>query len=237
MVKKMEYMGEENSSYVMRKIDNYFIGFYRMLPFTYLGTLRGAFRELEKQKERVTVLDLGCGDGTATQNLAFPKNFQVTGVDIFRPYLKLARKKKIYKKLINADVARFSSKTKYDIVMALHILEHFDKKAGVKLLMKMEKLAKKRVVVVMPVGFLPQSEYDKNPHQLHKSSWMPKEMVKRGYKVRAQGLKILWGNENIVSRYGLFSYFFFLLSALSTPLMRLNPRLGTYMICEKEMEK
>lgn len=237
MVRKMEYMGEVNSSHLMRRIDKYLIGVFHRLPFAYLSLLREPFVELIGQNKKITVLDLGCGDGTATENLGLSENFEITGVDIFSPYLKLAKRKKIYKKLIRADIDHFNPKKKYDIVMAMHVLEHLRKKAGSAFLKRIETFAKDKVLVVAPIGILPQSEYDQNSYQVHVSSWSPKEMINRGYKVKSQGLKILWGNKNVVAKYGVFSYLLFLVSAIFTPFLRLRPEIGTYMVCVKSIKK
>jgi REP element-mobilizing transposase RayT len=56
----------------------------------------------------------------------------------------------------------------------------------------MEKIAKKKVVIFTPNGFLAQGEYYNNPWQLHRSGWTAEEMKKRGYKVLGfGGAKIL----------------------------------------------
>ncbi len=236
MVKKLEYMGQEAASLLMRKIDLFLMPLYRQLPFTYYGIFSRPFRQFLDSDIKTTVLDLGCGDGSATKNLQLPKKFEITGVDIFSPYLVIARKSGAYKKLIRADVTKYRPSKKYDIVMALHVLEHLDKSVGEKFLKKIEKFAKKKIIVATPIGTFTQTEYDENPYQLHRSSWTPEEMIVRGYRVSAQGLKFLWGNENIALKYGVVSYLFFLISALLTPVLRLKPNLGTYMICEKKVK-
>ena len=236
MVKKLKYMGEEKGNLLMKKIDASMMWLYKQIPFTYFGMFYRPFKEFRDYKKKITVLDLGCGDGSATQNLGLPKNFEITGVDIFPPYLRIAKQQKIYKKLIKMDVAKYRPDKKYDIVMTLHVLEHFNKTDGLKYLNRIEKFAIKKVIVATPIGHFPQAEYDKNPHQIHKSSWIPVEMIKMGYKVEAQGLKLLWGNENVGAKYGALSYILFLISCLLTPLLRVHPELGTYMICEKNLK-
>lgn len=233
MVKKISYMGEENASLWMRKIDGHLLGLYRILPFTYLGLFRSAFGDLLSSRGKITMLDLGCGDGSATQSLNLPDNFEITGVDIFKPYLDLAKDKGIYKKLIRTDVRSFNPRGKFDILVAAHILEHFDKSEGRKFLKKAESLAKKKVIIIIPIGEHPQETYDDNRHQEHKSSWQVIEMRDLGYSVRAHGLRALWGSENVVFKYRLFSYILFLISDLLFPLLFLKPEWGTYMICVK----
>lgn len=190
---------------------------------------------LEGEKT-MTVLDLGCGDGSAVEFLGLPENFEMIDVDIFEPYLKLAKRRGIYKKLVKADIREFYPKEKFDIVLASHVLEHLEKNDGLKLIKKIEKFSKKRVIIACPIGDLPQEEYDNNPFQVHRSSWTVNEMKNLGYEVRSQGLKALWGNENVVLKYGLFSYILFPISILSFPVLLLKPELGTYMICVKDVK-
>ncbi len=47
----------------------------------------------------------------------------------------------------------------------------------------MEKIAKKKIIIFTPNGFLPQGKYDDNPWQIHRSGWTSKEMENKGYKV------------------------------------------------------
>jgi SAM-dependent methyltransferase len=230
-------MGEKGNNNLMRRIDAILMPLYRMLPFTYWGIYFRNFKDLILERKKVTVLDLGCGDGSAIASLNLPKNFEITGVDIFKPYLELADKKKIYKRLIRKDVRKISVRRKYDIVILNHVLEHMTKREGKNLLKKLEKIAKKRIILALPIGNLPQEEYDNNPYQKHKAAWSVEEMKVLGYEVRAQGLKKLFGDESVVAKYGIFSYLFFVLAFVFAPILSLKPELGTYMICRKDVDK
>ncbi len=215
-------------------MDKRFIFIYRILPFTYIGMVRSAFGELLKIKSNLDMLDLGCGDGSATKNLGLPKNFKIIGVEIFKPYLPLAKEKGIYTKLLNKDVRKITASKKTDIVLAAHILEHFTKEEGRKFLKQVENLARKKIIIIVPIEDNPQEMYDKNQYQEHKSSWKINEMKERGYEIKAHGLKLLWGNNNVVQKYKIFSYFLFIISDLFYPLLSIRPELGTYMICVKD---
>lgn len=219
---------------MIKKIDKRFIFFYRILPFTYIGMVRSVFGELLKTKSNLDMLDLGCGDGTATYNLDLPKNFKITGVEIFKPYLPLAKEKGIYAKILNKDVRKITTRDESDIVLAAHILEHLTKEEGRKFLKQVENLARKKIIIIVPIEDNPQEMYDKNQYQEHKSSWKINEMRKRGYKIKSHGLKLLWGNNNVVQKYKIFSYFLFIISDLFYPLLSIRPELGTYMICVKD---
>jgi SAM-dependent methyltransferase len=226
-------MGGGSSTKLIRIIDEKAMWLYRMLPYTYFGMYKRMF-ETKNTRERITVLDLGCGDGSATYFLNLPNNYEITGVDIHRPYLKAAKKLGVYQKLINKDVRKFTTRKKYDIVIASHVLEHMTKKQGSSFIKKLESVAKKRVIIAAPIGELPQDEYDGNPYQKHKAVWTIKEMKNHGYSYRVHGLKKLWGNSNVVEKYGVLSYALFFLSFLSTPFLQFFPDKATYVFCYKD---
>lgn len=128
-----------------------------------------------------TVLDLGCGRNPAIQN--FSISFSV-GVEIFNPYLEESKKKKIHNQYIKADVREIEfKKNSFDAVLALDLAEHLSKEEGYELIKKMEKWAKKKVIIFTPNGFLWQNGYDNNLWQTHKSGWDTEEFKKLGFKV------------------------------------------------------
>lgn len=143
------------------------------------------YSTLQKELNGVkTVLDVACG---ARSPLAeFRKKFYSVGIDIFKPSIEKSKKAKLHDEykvgnVLNLD--KFFKNKSFDVVVALDIIEHLEKKDGLKLLEQMEKIAKDKVIVLTPYGFTQQHSYDKNPYQIHKSGWYPKEFSKRGYKV------------------------------------------------------
>jgi len=220
-----------NQLTLIRKIDNFLAPIYIKCPLIYYGIITRAIGKNGRK-----LLDVGCGDGSLAKALNLNKNFKLTGVDIFEQYLKKARKTGLYEKLIKADVRNLPFKEeKFDVVFCAHLIEHLTRKEGFKLIKRLESLARKKVVIASPVGFLPQDEYNGNPFQKHKSVWWSEDFKTRGYKVVGQGLRLIYGQQNVVERLGLLSYLFSLVSLAYQPLLFLNPNLGVYIICWKEM--
>ncbi len=56
-----------------------------------------------------------------------------------------------------------------DAVICIDVLEHLTKKEGLEFIKKMEKWAKKKIIIFTN-GYVPQ-DVDKNPLQIHKSGW------------------------------------------------------------------
>jgi len=71
----------------------------------------------------------------------------------------------------------------FDCVVALDVIEHFTKPDANALLASMERIARRRVIVMTPNGFLPQAASSDNPLQQHVSGWTVDEMRNLGYDV------------------------------------------------------
>ena len=63
------------------------------------------------------------------------------------------------------------------------MIEHLRKKDGVQLLRTMERVARKKIIILTPNEFCHQDHYDQNPYQHHKSGWNKRDFEKFGYKV------------------------------------------------------
>lgn len=152
--------------------------YLRIFPDSYL-------KELEKSlSDAKSVLDLGCGNSSPIRNLK--KGFYSAGIDDFKPSIEESKKKKIHDKYYKMDVLDTGDKfgkDSFDVVLALDLIEHLTKEEGNKLLKIMERIARDKVIVFTPNGFLGQGKYRGNPLQKHKSGWKIKEFKTKGYKV------------------------------------------------------
>ncbi len=130
-------------------------------------------------KDCRSVLDLGCGPDSPVQHCGASCSI---GVDAFEPYIEQSKKKKIHHEYVLGNITKIEFKPKsFDAVIMIESLEHLDKEQGRALLGKIEKWARKKVIVTTPNGYLPG--LDSNPLQSHRSGWTVDEMRARGYKV------------------------------------------------------
>lgn len=142
-----------------------------------------------------SVLDIGCGDDSPLRRVK--KTFYSEGIDVFEDSINKSKKKKIHDKYTISDIRKIKKIYKnksFDVVVALDVIEHLNKKESISLIRDMEKIAKSKVILLTPHGFYHQDAYDNNPYQVHKSEWKMKDLEKLGYKVYGlRGLKYLRG--------------------------------------------
>lgn len=147
-----------------------------------------------------TVLDLGCGQGKPMEFIKYRIKIKKSiGVDLFEPYIQEAKQKRIHDQYLIADIRKVKFPPKsFDLVMVSHVLEHMSRKDAWKVLENMEKMAKKQVIVVTPIGEHYHQLEDGNIWQLHKSAFTPKDFEALGYKIKKYGWKWLLGDHGIV---------------------------------------
>ena len=154
------------------------------------------FNLLKKNFENAkTVLELGAGEDSYLNSK--DRNFHITTLDLHKPSIERSKKHNNFDEYILGDAREITTifdRDSFDVVTSFDLIEHFEKNEGYKLLEDMTKIAKRKVVVYTPNGFVPQKATEDNPFQEHKSGWTLQEMEKLGFKVYGvNGFKILRG--------------------------------------------
>ncbi|MBI2028471.1 MAG: methyltransferase domain-containing protein [Candidatus Levybacteria bacterium] len=184
-----------------------------------------------------TVLDVGCGVNSPLAKIK--KNFYSVGFDIFEPSIKKSKKAKIHDKYVTGDILKmknFFKPKSFDAVIALDVIEHFEKKDGWKLLNQMEKIAKKKIVIFTPSGFTQQHPYDGNPYQIHKSGWDIDDFKKLGFSIFGmRGFRFIRGEYATIKYKPWFIWG--IISVLSQFLVYYNPLLAYQLLAIKELNK
>lgn len=132
-----------------------------------------------------SLLDVGCGAVSAVDRICATIPVTV-GIDAHAPTIARRRKDGPYGRYecVNAlDAGERFGPRSFDVVVAMDVVEHFEKDVGYRLLDVLETLARHRVIVFTPNGFLAQGELDGNPFQLHRSGWAAADFETRGYQV------------------------------------------------------
>lgn len=181
-----------------------------------------------------SILDLGCGNHSMVPSVV-PDHVYTVGVEYFQPYYEEALREARHKKYINANIMEIEFEPKsFDVVVLSDVLEHLTKEEGAGLLRRMERWAKKKVIVFTPNGFVPQEEYDSNPFMEHKSGWLVNEFKEMGYRVfGVRGFKFM-ANLYLHSEQQK-SRFLVHLSNLTQILTYHFPSLAFQLFCSKEL--
>lgn len=210
--------------------------FLKYLPFSLHWIIKS-----NVDKKIKTIIDLGCGDGSFTKDISSGEDWVITGLELYDSSIRQAKKLGIYKHIIRGDITKIPEKIKhkkYDLTLAIQVIEHLNKQQGELALKKWESLARRKIIISTPVGYIKfdrvEKEKDKNKLQKHLSGWSPEEFRQRGYKVYGQGLKIVYGENGLVRKlHPIFWPFLILFSYLLAPVVYQFPKMGAYMIAVK----
>ena len=82
----------------------------------------------------------------------------------------------------------------FDCAIATEVLEHLNKEDGLRMLQEMERVAKRKIILTTPNGFLrTYAGPEDNPEETHLCGYTASELKKSGFKIRGfNGLKALW---------------------------------------------
>lgn len=189
---------------------------------------------------KLKVVDLGCGMGAAGEFLNPQRKHEFVGIDIYRPYLDICRKKDNYKKLIKADITKMNFKYEsFDVILILQVIEHLNKKTAGLLIKKAIRSAKKCVIVSVPNGKCFQENYDDSIYHKHKSSWYVSDLKKLGFKVYGQGLKIIYGSRSYGGgrRAKWWQRIVVLISTFLLPIVLFYPQIAAQIIGVKYLDE
>jgi SAM-dependent methyltransferase len=115
------------------------------------------------KKDRV--LDIGVGSGTYAKLLP---GSEITGVEVWEPYVEKFGLKDLYKELIIEDARKvdYESLGHFDVAIAGDVLEHMTEDEAKELVEKLRSIAD-TVIISLPIGHYPQDEYEGNPYEKH----------------------------------------------------------------------
>ncbi len=185
-----------------------------------------------------SLLDVGCGDDSPLQVFT-PQIAHSVGVDAWQPSIVKSRARGIHDEYVCCDVGALSQNfapNSFDCVAASDLIEHLEPAAGLRLLDDMEAIARKRVMIFTPNGFLPQEPYDGNEFQRHLSGWTPEIMRARGYEVLGiNGWRPLRGERTAIrfQPRALWEP----ISLVSQPFVHHRPHLAYQILCVKYLRR
>lgn len=185
-----------------------------------------------------TVLDIGCGDGSLMVKVNRDKKYEITGVDLYKPYLKLAKKSGVYKKVIAKDIRKIKFQNRsFDVVLASQVIEHLSKRDSSNLIKKLEKITRYKVILATPKGFVkydPFEVIDDNKLQEHKSGWEIDELKNMGYRVFGQGSGFIYRPNGLLYKFRDLKDIFVIISYLLSPISYFFPKVSASLTAVKK---
>lgn len=171
-----------------------------------------------------TILELGCGRYSPILQIRMGDFCHA--IDIWEPYIELHNKNNDYDLCAQADILEYNFPEKqYDAVVIFDVMEHLDRKKvrDFDLFAKMEKAAKKKVIIFTPNGFVENDEVDDDPFQRHISAWEPEDYQRRGYTVKgATGIRWILGKASL-PKWHPYS-FWSIIAMISQPYIYNHPK-------------
>ena len=182
-----------------------------------------------------SVLDVGCGDNSPLARVK--GNFNSVGIDVYEPSIRKSKKAKIHNDYRVGDILkleRFFKPKSFDAVIALDVVEHFKKDDALKLIKSMDKIARKKVIILTPHGFAKQDAYDGNVFQEHKSGWSISDFKNLGFKIYGmRGFKFLRGGEGCATIMLKPWIIWGVISSLSQPITYIIPQIACQLLAIK----
>lgn len=181
-------------------------------------------------KDCDSVLDLGCGSNSVLRYATH--RFWSIGVDAWKDSLVESKGNRIHDDYIMADLTKLELRDKsVDAVILLEVLEHLTKEEGKELVAKMSGVARKKIVITTPNGFIPQ-DGETNPYQLHKAGWEIQELEELGF-TRFRGV----GGLESFGRKFESQFLFTVVQSMPQKVAYMAPRKANGLLCTKSIEK
>jgi len=162
--------------------------------FKIFGKYRLVSCSIENELEKDwTILDVGCGHSSPLRLVK--KTSRWVGLDIYEPYIAESKKQSIHDEYLIGDARSLPFKdNSFDCAVAIEVLEHFNKPDGLKMINEMERVARKKIILTTPNGFMETyAGPNDNPEERHLSGWNYNELKELKFRVYGlNGLKSLW---------------------------------------------
>jgi len=152
-------------------------------------------RVAEEVHGAARIVDMAVGSGqTLARSLAanpFVDLDQVIAIDLWRPSLHVARTRWRVPHVVQADARRLPLPDRsVDVALLLDAIEHFPADEVPGLLAEARRVARTKILVYTPNGFMEQGEEGGNPYQAHHSGWTPAALRDLGFEVEGHGVNV-----------------------------------------------
>lgn len=184
------------------------------------------------------ILDAACGYSSSIK--AINNAMIKIGIDHYLPYIIKSREAGYHNDYVLGDIKclPFAPKS-FDCVVATEVLEHMEKENGINLLNELARVARKKVIVTTPNGYV--ATYpgpDDNPEEKHLSGWTVDELKSMGYRVYGiYGFRWFWHVKEGRAQLRTPTLLFTILVDLSEIIAYKNPRMAFGLLIINEISR
>ncbi len=137
-----------------------------------------------KDTQPATVLELGFGRGETGRAIrtACPAA-AITGVEVWQPYVDIAKNREPYDVVIAADILGVLptlAGNSFDAVVAMEVIEHLTREDADIVIAHCKRIAP-QVYASSPIGDFPEEALHGNPFQVHRSTWTEADWLALGF--------------------------------------------------------
>jgi hypothetical protein len=122
--------------------------------------------------------------------------YSITVLEAFQPNVEYLRS--MGKEVIEADITKYETGRKWDLVMWWHGPEHINRLLLPGTVKKLEKMANKFIIMGCPYGYCKQDALHGNEYEIHRSALYIEDFLYLGYNAEAIGEKDV-GGSNLLS--------------------------------------
>ena len=136
------------------------------------------------------ILDIGPGYGKygllfreyleIWKTIPHKSEVKIDAVEVFPEYISPVHKY-IYNKVYIGNAAKVIKKikTSYDLIVLIDVIEHMEKKDGIKLIRELKKKSE-FILITTPKKHIEQTDLFSNKYEIHRSLWKRNELRKFG---------------------------------------------------------
>ena len=192
------------------------------------------FNRCSISSKAVTVLDIGFGHGSHWRIGSFPEGLKVTGVDASSDWLldpRSLRPSERMNKVVPQGLKDIPTKS-FDYCIAFDLIEHLPEHEGHLLVYEMERIARTKIYVFTPNGFVEQHPRLDNPFDAHISGWKINDFKEHGFQQHfgCVGFKKLYGPYAIRKKWASVNLAALVITFLLNRISQVHPRIA-FSVC------
>lgn len=136
--------------------------------------------------KELRILDVGSGPGKIASDSRL-EGVKITCIDAHRDAVEACRALGLEAIFADVrDIPKRFAKASFDIAWCIDVLEHLEREEALRLLSSLSTIARRQIVVFLPLGFFPQ---DRDPGGFaepelvkHRSFWEKEDLISLGYR-------------------------------------------------------